>query len=80
MLAAIGTYGVIAYSVSQRIPEFSLRMALGAPRGDVLRLVMVQAARLAVGGSVAGVCVALAMGRVLRSLIYPRWSPGRSRG
>jgi predicted permease len=70
VLAAIGTYGVISYSVSQRIPEFGLRLALGAPPRELLRMVLVQAARLAVTGAVVGVVVALAMARVLRSLIY----------
>jgi predicted permease len=75
ILAAIGTYGVISYSVSQRIPEFGLRLALGAPPRDVLRMVLAQAARLAVTGAVVGVVVALALARVLRSMMY-NVSPG----
>src|SRR5260370_40260 len=59
VLAAIGTYGVIAYSVSQRTPEFGLRLALGAQRRDVLRMVMVQAAKLVVGGALLGLMLAL---------------------
>ena len=70
VLAAIGTYGVISYSVSQRIPEFGLRLALGAPPSGLLRLVLAQAARLAIAGTVLGVCVALTLARVMRSLIY----------
>jgi ABC-type antimicrobial peptide transport system permease subunit len=70
VLAAIGTYGVISYSVSQRIPEFGLRLALGAPPRQVLRMVLVQAVRLALGGAVIGLVFALTMARVLRSLIY----------
>jgi predicted permease len=70
VLAAIGTYGVISYSVSQRIPEFGLRLALGAPPRGLLRLVLAQAARLAVSGAVLGVVIALTMARVLRSMIY----------
>jgi ABC-type antimicrobial peptide transport system permease subunit len=70
VLAAIGTYGVISYSVSQRIPEFGLRLALGAPPRALLRLVLVQAAQLAVTGAVSGVIVALALARVLSSLMY----------
>jgi predicted permease len=70
LLAAIGTYGVIAYSVSQRTPEFGLRMALGAQRTDVLRLVLKQATQLVLTGTAIGVILALIMGRVLTSLIY----------
>jgi predicted permease len=70
VLAAIGTYGVISYSVSQRVPEFGLRLALGAPQRDLLRMVLAQAVRLAVAGAIVGVVVALAMARVLRNLIY----------
>jgi predicted permease len=70
VLAGIGTYGVISYSVSQRIPEFGLRLALGAPPSNVLRMVLAQAVRLAVGGAIIGLVIALTMARVLRSLIY----------
>jgi ABC-type antimicrobial peptide transport system permease subunit len=70
LLATIGTYGVISYSVSQRTPEFGLRMALGAQQGDVLRLVLGQASRLALAGTVLGIVVSLGVVRVLRNLIY----------
>ena len=70
VLAAIGTYGVISYSVSQRLPEFGLRLALGAAPSDVLGMVLGQAVRLAVGGAAIGLAVALTLARVLRSMIY----------
>ncbi|MGC2619280.1 MAG: ABC transporter permease, partial [Acidobacteriaceae bacterium] len=70
LLAAIGIYGVIAYSVSQRTPEFGLRMAMGAQRADVLRLVLTQAAALVLTGTACGMVLALMLGHVLKSLIY----------
>jgi predicted permease len=70
VLAAIGTYGVISYSVSQRIPEFGLRLALGSPPGDLLRMVLVQAAKLAFAGAAIGLVIALTLARVLNSMIY----------
>ena len=70
VLAAIGTYGVIAYSVSQRTAEFGLRMALGARRLDVLRLVLLQAGKLVLAGTAAGVMLALVLAQGLKSLIY----------
>ena len=70
VLATIGTYGVIAYTVSERTTEFGLRMALGAQRRDLLRLVLGQGARLVLPGAVAGLVLALVLGRSLKSLIY----------
>jgi ABC-type antimicrobial peptide transport system permease subunit len=70
VLAAIGTYGVISYSVSQRTAEFGLRMALGARQRDVLGLVFSHAARLALAGTLLGIMASLALARVLKSLIF----------
>jgi predicted permease len=70
LLAGIGAYGVIAYTVSQRMHEFGLRVALGAQRQDLLRMVLAQAARLAVPGTILGLVLALALGRVVQSLLY----------
>jgi predicted permease len=70
VLAGIGAYGVIAYTVSQRMHEFGLRVALGAQRDDLLRMVLAQAARLAVPGTILGLVLALALGRVVQSLLY----------
>jgi ABC-type antimicrobial peptide transport system permease subunit len=70
VLAAIGAYGVISYTVGQRASEFGLRVALGAQRGDLLRMVLAQCAKLAVPGTILGVILALSLSRVVRGLIY----------
>ena len=70
LLAGIGAYGVIAYTVSQRTSEFGLRVALGAQRGDLLRMVLAQSARLVVPGISLGLLFALSLGRILQSLLY----------
>jgi predicted permease len=70
VLAAIGTYGVISYSVSRRTAEFGLRMALGARHGDVLRLVLASSARLAILGTGIGIVASLGLARELKGLIY----------
>jgi putative ABC transport system permease protein len=70
LLAVIGLYGVMAFLVAQRTQEIGVRMALGANRGDVLRLVMGRSVRLIVCGVLGGLCVSLALSRVLVSLLF----------
>src|SRR5436309_6821871 len=70
VLASIGLYGMMSYSVSQRTSEIGIRVALGAQRRDVLTLVIKQAIRLALLGVVAGLVTALALARLLRNLLF----------
>jgi predicted permease len=70
MLAGVGMYGVLAYSIAQRTREIGLRIAVGATRGDVVRLVLHQAAWPAVLGLIAGGGVAFAVTRVMGSVLF----------
>lgn len=70
LLAAVGLYGVVAYSVSRRRREVGIRIALGATRGRVLQLVLGQGGRLAFIGVAVGIAASAVVGRVLESLLY----------
>ena len=69
LLSAVGLYSVMAYVVSQRTREVGIRMALGANRADVLKMIAAQGMRLAVTGVVIGLLLSLAMARALSSLL-----------
>jgi putative ABC transport system permease protein len=70
LLAAVGIYGLVAHSVTLRTQEIGVRVALGAQRSDVLRLIVGEAAKLAAIGFVIGIVVSLAATRLISSLLY----------
>jgi putative ABC transport system permease protein len=70
VLAVVGIYGVLSYTVAQRRQEFGIRVALGADPGDILRMVMRQGLLLAVAGIAAGLFTALMLSKLLESVLY----------
>ena len=70
LLAIAGVYGVMAYAVSQRIPEIGVRVALGATPENIMRLVLVQGAKLAVAGLVLGLALSALSVRVLEGMLF----------
>jgi putative ABC transport system permease protein len=70
LLAAVGIYGVMSYSVAQRTREIGIRMAVGAARAQVVRLVMRQGLRLVAVGAAVGLVGAVVAARLVRGLLY----------
>ena len=70
LLAIVGIFSVLAYSVDQRMPEFGVRLALGATPGDLVRRVLRRGLALAGLGAVAGLAGALGLARLLQSMLF----------
>jgi len=70
LLGAVGTYGVISYSVSQRTNEMGIRMALGAQRRDILSMVVTGGAKLVAMGIAAGLILSVFLTRFMASFLY----------
>ena len=82
ILACIGIYGIMAWTVSRRTQEIGIRMALGARPGQVQRIVLGEAGWMASAGILAGIGAALALGRVVASMLYglKAWDPATLAG
>ena len=70
LLASVGTYGILSYSVTERRREIGIHMALGASRGNVLGMILGQGLRLTVVGLVGGLAAAFALTRLLRTQLF----------
>ena len=70
LLASVGIYGVMSYSVTQRTHEFGIRMALGASRGSVLKMVMSNALRMAGMGVAIGIVLSLVSTRLMSTMLF----------
>jgi putative ABC transport system permease protein len=70
MLAMVGVFGLLAYSVQQRVRDFGVRRALGATTQDVWRLVVGDAARVVLAGAISGLVLAALLGRLIASMLY----------
>jgi ABC-type antimicrobial peptide transport system permease subunit len=70
LLAMIGLYGALSYLVTQRQPEFGIRMVLGAPQKSILSLVMRDVVLVLAGGVVAGTCISLAVVGLLQKMLF----------
>ena len=70
LLAAVGIYGVTAYAVARRIREFGVRIALGATRGDIVRLVLREGMGLTIAGSIAGLALSAGAARLVASFLF----------
>lgn len=70
ILAGVGLFGVLSYAVAQRTSEIGIRLALGARRGQVLRLTLLDGLRPAVVGLMLGLAAGMGVGRMMRHLLY----------
>jgi len=82
LLATLGIYGVVSYSVAQRTNEMGIRMALGAQPGNIRRMVLGQSLLPVFAGLLAGVMASVALGRIMSSLLFGvrAWDPATISG